>query len=211
VPRAIVRSLVLATLVLIVVSGCADRQVALRYGAPDLPRIPNAGALTVFPFVDGRGEEGDSDPYRVGGVYGRYGNRVSKVKVATPFARTLADALGAAFRARGVDVTMAAGGPYQPRATTFTTPFALAGELRDFSTEARFTTAAHVHGTVRLYGRDGAVLYEREVSERDSEGFRLSGLFTSTDRLEEVLNKALAQFVKVVADDPALSAALSRR
>src|SRR5437867_9394205 len=39
-------------------------------------------AITVFRFVDARGDEGDKgDPLRVGGVYGGYGNRISKVKI----------------------------------------------------------------------------------------------------------------------------------
>jgi uncharacterized lipoprotein YajG len=204
------RSLAVVWLALALLAGCADKQVTLNVGAPDLGRIPGAGALTVFPFADRRGSEGDQDPNRVGGVYGRYGNRVSKVTVATPFARTLADALAAAFKARGVEVVVAPAPSYPPGATPIATPFALAGELHDFSTEARFTTSAHVHGIVRLHARDGTLLYQREISERESEGIRLGGFFASTDRLQDVLNKALAKFVKIVADDPALSAALSR-
>ena len=191
-------------------AGCADKHVILSYAPPaEIRRIAATGALTVYAFDDMRGTEGDHDPYRVGGVYGRYGNRVTKVMTQAPFDRTLAEALAAGFRAAGLEVVVAAGEHYRPGATRTATPFALAGEIHDFSTEARFTTSAHIGGVVRLYDRDGTLLVARDLSERETVGIRLGGLLASTDRLEQALNKALATFVRRVVDAPELDAALT--
>lgn len=190
-------------------AGCADKHVTLRYTPPPAQaRIPDARAVTVFPFDDRRGSEGDHDPNRVGGVYHRYGNRLAKVMTETPFSRTLAEALAAGFKARGVDAAVAAAPRYQPGAS-IATPFALGGEVHDFSTEARFTLTGHVGGIVRLYDRSGRLVLERRIEERDTEGIRLSGFFANTRRLEDALNNALAKFVARVVSDPDISAALA--
>src|SRR5262249_14584627 len=141
------------------VAGCADKQVTLRYTPPaSLRPLPDARALTVFPFDDRRGTEGDNDPNRVGGVDSRTGSRTAKVMATAPFSRTLADALVAGFRARGVPARPGEASAYQPGVTKVATPFALAGEVHNFSTEARFTTSGHVSGVVRLYGSDGRLV-----------------------------------------------------
>ena len=183
--------------------GCADRMVTLRYH-PDSRIQPVAGArqLTVFKFADRRGTEGDEgDPFRVGGIYGGYGNRLAKVMTGTPFQRTLNEALVAGFKARGVDAT---GTPDRELAfgVLFETPLALGGELRNFSTESRWSKSAHISGILRLYDRRGAVLVEKRVSARDQGGL---GSF-SAEPLEELMNEALREFVRMVVMDPDLAA-----
>jgi len=197
-------------LIVALASGCADKRVSLRYApGPAQPPIPDARAVTVFPFDDRRGSEGDQDPNRVGGVYYRYGNRIAKVMTETPFARTLADALASGLKARGVPAVVSAEPRYRAGASTVTTPFVLTGEVHDFSTEARYTTSGHVSGVVRLYDRTGRLVLERQFSERDREGIRLGGFAASTKRLEDALNNTFAKFVSRVVNDPDLSAALA--
>jgi hypothetical protein len=182
-------------------AGCAPKQIALHYAPEGLPPLRGAGSVTVFQFDDRRGSEGDADPYRVGGIYGRYGNRQAKIMVSTPFARTLAEALAAGFRARGVEA-QAADRPYRPGSTPVSTAFALAGEVHNFSTEARFTNSAHVSGIVRLYAKDGGLLIEKEVSERDTFGPEIIlRRLTPASWLESALNDALAKFVASAVTD----------
>src|SRR2546425_4227394 len=85
------------------VCGCADKTITLRYDAP--APAPVAGPkLTLVQFADRRGTEGDrGDPYRIGGIYGGYGNRLAKVTVNEPWPAQLMAALVAEFRAQGVD------------------------------------------------------------------------------------------------------------
>lgn len=186
--------------------GCADRMVTLRY-QPDSRIQPVLGArqLTIFKFADRRGTEGDEeDPFRVGGVYGGYGNRLAKVMTVTPFQRTLNEALVTGFKARGVEAT---GAPNRELAfgVLFETPLALGGELRNFSTESRWSKSAHISGILRLYDRRGAVLVENRVSARDQGGLG-AGVFASSEPLEELMNEALREFVRIVVMDPDLAA-----
>ena len=92
-----------------VLTGCADRTVRLLYTSP-APSASLAPRLVVGPFQDVRGNEGDDgDPYRVGGIYGGYGNRLAKVMVTAPWPPALTAALVAEFRAQGVDAVAAEG------------------------------------------------------------------------------------------------------
>src|SRR3989442_5945404 len=45
-------------------------------------------------------------------------------------------------------------------------PSPLGGDLRNFSTEARFTNSAHISALVRLYAPNGTVAAEKEISHR---------------------------------------------
>jgi hypothetical protein len=188
-------------------SGCADKRVALAY-RPDstLVRATGTSPVTVFQFSDRRGSEGDNNPYRVGGVYGGYGNRLSKVMSSTPFAQTLAQAIATGFKARGIDATVVADREFSP-SVEVRTPFALAGEIDNFSSEARFTTVAHISGKVRLYWPQGKLLLEKTISERETWGLG-AVVFMSEDTMESVLNKALSGFVLKVVMDPDISAHL---
>jgi hypothetical protein len=162
--------------------------------------VPAARQLTVFKFTDRRGTEGDEgDPFRVGGVYGGYGNRLAKVMTGISFQRTLNEALVAGFKARGVDAT---GIPDRELGfgVIFETPLALGGELRNFSTESRWSKSAHISGILRLYDRRGAVLVEKRVSARDQGGLG-AGVFASSEPLEELMKEALREFVRMVVTD----------
>ena len=85
----------------------SDKTVVLRY-ASDLKfeRLPSARAVTVFRFADRRGDEGDGNPLRVGGMYGRYGDRVAKVSATTPWPEALVEDLTTALGARGVETVV---------------------------------------------------------------------------------------------------------
>ena len=196
----------LAVCVGLLLVGCANRMVTLRY-QPDSRIQPVSGArqLTIFKFADRRGTEGDEgDPFRVGGIYGGYGNRLAKVMTGTPFQRTFNEALVAGFKARGIEAT---GIPDREVAfgVLFETPLALGGELRNFSTESRWSKSAHISGILRLYDRRGAVLVEKRISARDQGGLG-AGVFASPEPLEELMNEALREFVRMVVMDPDLAA-----
>ena len=196
----------LAVCIGLLLVGCADRMVTLRY-QPDsrIEALTGTRQLTIFKFADRRGTEGDDgDPPHVGGVYGGNGNRLAKVMTSTPFQRTLNEALVAGFKARGVDAT---GIPDRDLAfgVLFETPFALGGELRNFSTESRWSKSAHISGILRLYDRRGAALVEKRVSARDQGGLG-TGVFASSEPLEELMNEALREFVRMVVTDPDLAA-----
>src|SRR5262249_17849687 len=92
-------------LVALLFAACvSDKMVVLRYPSDlKLERVPSARAVTVFRFADRRGDEGDSNPRRVGGGYGGYGNRLFKVYATTPWPDALVEDLVTAFGARGIE------------------------------------------------------------------------------------------------------------
>jgi hypothetical protein len=196
--------LVLLSLLL---SGCADKVIQLRY-EPDakMERLAGAQAVTVFRFVDARGTEGDQgDPRRVGGIYGGYGNRLSKVMVANPWPDALVQNLTAGLTQRGVQAVAVPDKTYTPGITP-TTPLVLTGEIRNFSTEARFTNSAHISGVLRLYDSAGQLILEKAISTREQQAYGGAGVFTSVDLLEQAMNEALAKFVRAVVTDPEITA-----
>jgi predicted small lipoprotein YifL len=199
----------LAVLVLLSLAGCGDKTIALRYAPPAAASaVATAPAVTVFAFRDARGSEGDNDPYRVGGIYGGYGNRLSKVSATAPLMTTLVQALAAGFQARGVPAQAAADRQFHP-GNPGVTGYALGGELKNFSTEARFTNSAHISAIVRLYQADGTVAAQKEISQRVQSQYGGAGMFTPVDDLERIMNDALAKFVERIATDPDLAGRLT--
>lgn len=187
--------------------GCADLKLNLHY-APDGQLEPLTGGVpvTVFRFADARGNEGDKgDVYRVGGVYNGYGMRLAKILSPTPWPELLVRDLGAALTQRGVQPTLVTDRTYDKGATVGT-PLVLTGEIRNFSTENRWAGyLAHVSGVVRLYDQSGALLSERPISARlrpTDEEFKT---ITGQQLLEQMLNRAVAEFVHQVVTDPELS------
>jgi hypothetical protein len=204
-----VRGLLIA--VVLSCAGCVVGELTLRY-QPDarIQPVPGARELTIFAFTDRRGNEGgEGDPFRVGGVYGGFGNLLVKVMTGSPFQRTLNEALVAGFKARGVEAT---GVPDREFAfgVLFETPLALGGELHKFSTEVRWWPSADISGILRLYDQRGAVLVETHVSARNRgvlfEGTQTPGHGASRTVLEQRLNEALREFVRIVVMDPDLTA-----
>jgi ABC-type uncharacterized transport system auxiliary subunit len=195
-------------LLLAALGGCADKRVTLAY-RPDpnvVPLAQAANAVTVFDFADLRGSEGDQDVFRVGGIYVGVWTRLVKVMTDTPWPRSLSRALVEALAARGVHATLG----YQPFApgASFGTPLALVGDIRNFSTEFRFATSAHVDGVVRLIDRQGRILVEKRVSNRQTWDMD-KGAPTSDQALEATLNRALAGFVSSVVNDPDIDRVLA--
>jgi hypothetical protein len=186
-------------LVTVLLAACADRVIQLHYVADSqIQPVPNPQAITVFRFVDARGDEGDQgDALRVGGVYGGYGNRIAKIKAQTPWPDTLVEALTAGFTQRGMQATPMPATAYAPGTTAVATPFALGGEIRNFSTEVRWTVQAHVSGIARLYDQQGRLLVEKRISARVKEP--VAGY------VDALLNAAIAQFVREVVLDPEIS------
>jgi hypothetical protein len=124
----------------------------------------------------------------------------------TPWPRTLNRSLAEAFTARGVPVTIA----YQAFTPgMFATPLALAGEIRNFSTEFRFGTTAHISGDVRLYDRHGSILFEKRISDRQTWDMEM-GAGTNEEALQATLNRALAGFVYKIVTDPDIAGILTR-
>jgi hypothetical protein len=170
-------------------AGCADQMITLRYSAPAVAPIVGP-RLTILPLVDQRGEEGDhGDPYRVGGIYGQYGNRMAKIKTNEPWPQELLRALVAEFRGQGIDASAGTD------SSGSGSGYVLAGEIRNFSTEQRFTYRAHVSGIVTVQDANGRMLAAKRIEATAvAEG---QGEFQA----EKLLNDALAKFVRSVASD----------
>ncbi len=184
-------------LVLVMVStGCGSRTIVLSYTPPAATTMTGP-RLVILPFDDRRGTEGDEgDPYRVGGIYGGYGNRLAKVMVTRPWPMQLREALAAKFRAEGVEATVADTPDSDARS--------LGGEIRNFSTESRWGREAHIAAIVRVRSPE-RVLLEKRIEARES-GYDLDNF--NTDILEALLNRAFARFVNAVATDPEIRSAL---
>ncbi|HKX04339.1 MAG TPA: hypothetical protein VJX71_17725 [Methylomirabilota bacterium] len=199
--------MVLVGVVAAMLAGCGDKIVQLRYDTdPAIERVAGAQAVTVFRFTDARGDEGDrGDVRRVGGIYGGYGNRLSKVMAASPWPETLVQALTAGLTQRGIVTTAVADREYRPGATV-TTPLILSGEIRNFSTEQRWSPQAHVGGIVRLYDQQGTLLVEKRVSVKTNLMAKDTTVaVNNVDPLEPLLNETLQKFVRAVVTDPDLS------
>jgi hypothetical protein len=190
-------------------TGCADQIVTLRY-RPDLQieRLSTTQGVTVYKLADRRGDEGDhGDPLRVGGVYNGYGMRYAKIMTLTPWPEVLAQALAAAFTARGVQAVAVVEREYAPGTAPASTPLVLSGEIRNFSTEARWLgQLAHVSGIIRLYDQQGSLLVEKAISARVRPTDPTSQPGYS---LEDILNEAMRQFAQLVVTDPTLSQRLA--
>lgn len=192
----------LGAVVAIACAGCADKVVTLSY-APPPPARELRATLTVLPFADQRGKEGDQgDPLRVGGIYGGYGNRLAKVMVRQPWPPQLTSALVAEFRAVGVDAVAADRPSVGPDGAA-----SLGGDLRNFSTEARWGRDAHIAAIVRLRAPGGGALVEKRIEVRES-GYNLNNF--DEEILQTLLNRAFAEFVRKVATDLEIAAALDR-
>lgn len=200
-------------LIVLLVSGLtacvSDRMVTLRYAPdPGVARLTGAQALTVFRFADHRGDEGDRNPLRAGGIYGTSGSRVAKVLTASPWPDTLAQDLTAGFAAREVEAVARADQEYVPGTSPVSTPLALSGEIRNFSSEMRWTIQAHVSGIIRLYDQRGTLLLEKQISARiprDASAAHLLPAKSGRDILETYLNGAVEVFVRNVVTDPDLT------
>lgn len=204
---AVVRSLTRAaglTLAAVLLTACADGMVRLRY-APDPTIEPLTGArpVTVFHFADARGDEGDQDPRRVGGVYNGYGMRYQRIMTPTPWPAALAEDLGAALSRRGVPAVAVTGGTWAP-GTPVATPLVLDGEIHNFSTEGRWLgLMAHVSGIVRLRDQRGTLLVEKAISARVRPDPAPGPPY------ETMLNEAVRRFVRQVVTDPDLTRRLA--
>jgi hypothetical protein len=198
----------LVGIVAVLLAGCGDKTIALTYAPGAPPPLTGAQAVTVFAFRDARGDEGDYHPNRVGGIYGGYGNRISKVWTGTPWMRTLVSALVSGFEQRGVSAQAAADREFQAGDASVS-GYALGGDIRNFSTEARFTNSAHISGIVKLYRSDGTIAVQKEISERVRSEYGGGGVFTSVDDLQRIMNLALSQFVQRVVTDPDIAARLT--
>jgi hypothetical protein len=206
--RVRLRILMVVAVVAVLAAGCGDKVIALKYaGDSTLTPLSAPRTLTVYQFKDARGDEGEGDPMRVGGIYGGYGNRLSKVNATAPFQQIVVDALVDGFKARGVRARGVPDKPYQP-GTPVPTALALWGEL---STEARFTNAAHIGGFVRLYDASGKLVLEKPVSIKEQGRYGGGGVLTSVDDLQMAMNEALVKFVRAVVTDPELAAQISDR
>ena len=202
------------TLGLVLIAGmlgaCVTDQTIRLQSQPDprIERLTGAQPVTVFRFADRRGDEGDGDPYRVGGMYDGYGSRLARVLSATPWPDALVESLVAAFAERGIQATAAPDRELVPGATAVSTPFAVAGEIHNFSTETRWTLQAHVSGIVRLYDSAGMLLLARSVSARIPRDLAGTSPEQGVSGYQAFLNLALQQFVRAVVMDPELSARL---
>jgi hypothetical protein len=187
-----------------------DHTIELR-ALPDsrIERLAGAQPVTVFRFADRRGEEGDGDPHRVGGMYDGYGSRLARVLSAAPWPDSLLESLVAGFDERGIRAVAVPDHELIPGATAVSTPLAVAGEIHNFSTETRWTLQAHVSGIVWLYDNRGNLLLTRAIAvriPRDTDGAPPE---PGVSAYQASLNLAVRQFVRAVVMDPELSARLA--
>jgi len=188
---------------ILAMSGCADRVITLSYTPPP-PSSTVSPRLTVFRLADQRGNEGDhADPLRVGGIYGGYGNRLAKVMVTQPWPPRLVSALVAEFRGAGVDAVGTDQLPLNPPADRAW----LEGDLRNFSTESRWGRRAHISAIVRLRVPGGGIVVEKEI-KADASGYNANNF--DGEILQDLLNRAFAEFVRKVATDADIRAGLQR-
>jgi len=88
------------------------------------------------------------------------------VFAATPWAEALVQDLTAAFASRGIEAVAMPDREYVPGTTAVATPLVLAGEIRNFSSEQRWSSQSHISGIIRLYDQQGALLLEKPISVR---------------------------------------------
>ena len=194
-PPALVRAVALV-LAAALLAACADDMVRLRsFRDPQIQRLPSAQAVTVFRFGDVRGEESEGhNPLLVGATYNGVGMRTGKVLTPTPWPESLVQQLTDGFAQRGVQTVAVKDRVYAPGAGV-STPLVLAGEIHNFSTEARWRDEwAHVSGVIRLYDQRGALQVERPINIRVRS--------VEAQSLEAILNSAVNQFVRAVVTDP---------
>jgi hypothetical protein len=87
-----------------------------------------------------------------------------------------------------------------------TTPLILTGEIRNFSTESRWTFQSQINGPVRLYNQQGILLLEKHISAKTNPSDTNSPLpANSPDPLEPLLNVTLQKFIRVVVTDPEIT------
>jgi hypothetical protein len=195
------------TAIAIAIGACVtDQTVQLRYFPdPRIEQLSGAQPVTLFRFADRRGDEGDGDPRRVGGIYDGYGSRLAKVLSASPWPASLAESLVAGFAERGVPAVAVSDREFVPGATAVSTPFALAGDIHNFSTETRWTLQAHVSGIVRLYDDQGKLLLTKTISARMPRDSAGDSPEKGVSGYQAFLNQAVRQFVRAVVTDPELS------
>ena len=153
--------------------------------------------MTVFKFSDRRGREGNSDPYRVGTTYIE-DLFPQPLRTSIPWQDTLVRGLAEAFKEEGIIVKMAEASEFG-YGVVWDTPLALAGDVLDFSTEARFWTSAHVRATIRVLDRQGTVLLEKTIerrARRSNYGFK-----SSRETHESAIQEALEGVLRDVARD----------
>jgi hypothetical protein len=187
------------TLSVLLLAGCGAETVRFHsFRDPQIERLPNAQAVTVFRFADVRGEEGDhGNPLLVGAVYNGVGMKTATVTTPTPWPESLVDQLAAGFVQRGAPAVAVKDRAYAP-ATPLSTPLALGGEIHNFSTEGRWRDEwAHVSGIIRLYDRQGTLQIERPINIRVRA--------VEAQSLEAILNSAVNQFVRAVVTDPGVT------
>ncbi len=160
--------------------------------------------MTVFRFADVRGGESDNhDPRRVGGFYSMnllvpgYPVLTHKIRSSTPWPEDLTEALTAGLAQRGVQAIAVTDRIYTP-GTAVGTSLILGGEIQNFSVEWRWTPQAHVGGIVRLWDQDGRLLVEKPIEAR------MLPKYGNTPP-EDMLNAALATFVRQTVTDPDLT------
>jgi hypothetical protein len=73
----------------------------------------------------------------------------------------------------------------------------------------RVGTSAHISGDVRLYDRQGSILVEKRISERQTWDLEM-GAGTSEEALQATLNRALAGFVSKIVTDSDIDSVLTR-
>ncbi|HET8578231.1 MAG TPA: hypothetical protein VFO18_14120 [Methylomirabilota bacterium] len=177
-------------------AACADDMVRFRsFRDPQIQPLPGAQAVTVFRFDDVRGEESEGhNPLLVGATYNGVGMKTGKVLTPTPWPESLVEQLAEGFTQRGARTVAVKDRVYAP-GSAVSTPLVLAGEIHNFSTEARWRDEwAHVSGIMRLYDQRGALQVEKPVNIRVRS--------VEAQSLEAILNSAVNQFVRAVVTDP---------
>jgi hypothetical protein len=209
----------------LLVGGCATRDpvprplwhgrvafVDIRYIADKpFPPLDGARPLTIFQLNDRRTGEDRDDPYRVGGIRDALINvEQQRLRNHTPYQWILVRALADGFRARGVQVMSQEGREFSPE-TALTTPCALAGEVRQFTSEASQSgVAAQIEATLRLScGTDGLPAERTLATRVDGPSRWTFPRLNAT--LEQILIRALEEFVRDAVLDAELTRPLVRQ
>ena len=194
------KKVLLSLAVAVLASGCASsNSVKMDYQAQAASRFAaGAGAVTVAPFVDARGEPANW----LGAIRGGYGNPLKVLETAEPVAKIVGQAFSDGVRARS-----GSGG-----AAASNRNFELRGTVRKLDCSQYVRREAHAIIDVVVVDGAGKQRLAKTYSSDVVEGSLLNlqtGIFADVEDLRGTAQKALREVVDKALDDPAFRDAIS--
>jgi uncharacterized lipoprotein YajG len=190
----------LAAVVLLLLSGCVTRQVALSYSPPAPAAIPagdHRAVVGIKTVVDAR----SNDAHWLGAIRGGYGNPLKNLETEQPVKDVVALAFSDALAARG----MLAPAGNESIDVTLT--------IHRFDCNQYLRREAHADFEITLISpRTGNTIYSDRVTADSVNGsvFAMNvGVFGSTDQLRMVAVQTMDDAINQALDKPAFLAAVA--